>query len=74
LRASQLRQTERQYQDNLRKAVREIVVDDNKREQADFALWKKDDKHSCSGTRRSAGLPRLALECSVMARKYLETP
>ena len=32
-------------QENLRQAVREVVVDDNKRAQADFALWKKDDHH-----------------------------
>jgi cysteinyl-tRNA synthetase len=31
--------------DNLKEAVREVVLDENKRQQADFALWKKDDKH-----------------------------
>jgi cysteinyl-tRNA synthetase len=59
-------------QDNLRKAVREIVVDDNKREQADFALWKKDDKHLMQWYSPFGwGFPGWHLECSVMARKYL---
>ncbi len=59
-------------QDNLRKAVREIVVDDNKREQADFALWKKDDKHLMQWYSPFGwGFPGWHLECSVMARMYL---
>ncbi len=59
-------------QDNLRKAVREVVLDDNKREQADFALWKKDDKHLMQWYSPFGwGFPGWHLECSVMARKYL---
>jgi len=60
-------------QDNLRKAVREaVVVDDNKKEQADFALWKKDDKHLMQWYSPFGwGFPGWHLECSVMARMYL---
>ena len=59
-------------QDNLRKAVREVVLDDNKREQADFALWKKDDKHLMQWYSPFGwGFPGWHLECSVMARMYL---
>jgi len=59
-------------QENLRKATREVVVDDNKREQSDFALWKKDDKHLMQWYSPFGwGFPGWHLECSVMARKYL---
>jgi cysteinyl-tRNA synthetase len=59
-------------QENLKKAVREVVVDDNKREQADFALWKKDDKHLMQWySPFEWGFPGWHLECSVMARAYL---
>ncbi len=59
-------------QDNLRKAVREVVLDDNKKEQADFALWKKDDKHLMQWYSPFGwGFPGWHLECSVMARMYL---
>lgn len=59
-------------QENLRKAVREVVLDENKREQADFALWKKDDKHLMQWYSPFGwGFPGWHLECSVMARKYL---
>jgi cysteinyl-tRNA synthetase len=59
-------------QENLRKAVREVVLDDNKKEQADFALWKKDDKHLMQWYSPFGwGFPGWHLECSVMARMYL---
>ena len=59
-------------QDNLRKAVREVVLDDNKREQADFALWKKDDKHLMQWYSPFGwGFPGWHLECSVMAPNVL---
>jgi len=59
-------------QENLRKAVRDVVQDDNKREQADFALWKKDDKHLMQWySPFDWGFPGWHLECSVMARAYL---
>ena len=59
-------------QENLKKGTREVVVDDNKREQADFALWKKDDKHLMQWYSPFGwGFPGWHLECSVMARMYL---
>jgi cysteinyl-tRNA synthetase len=59
-------------QENLRKAVRDVLVDDNKREQADFAVWKKDDKHLMQWySPYGWGFPGWHIECSVMAMKYL---
>lgn len=59
-------------QENLLNAVRDVVVDDNKRQQADFALWKKDDKHLMQWYSPFGwGFPGWHLECSVMARAYL---
>ncbi|MHB8637953.1 MAG: cysteine--tRNA ligase [Fimbriimonadaceae bacterium] len=59
-------------QENLLNAVRDVVVDDNKRQQADFALWKKDDKHLMQWFSPFGwGFPGWHLECSVMARAYL---
>ncbi len=59
-------------QDELREAVRDVVVDDNKRQQSDFALWKKDDKHLMQWySPYGWGFPGWHLECSVMARAYL---
>lgn len=59
-------------QENLRQAVREVVVDDNKRAQADFALWKKDDHHLMQWYSPFGwGFPGWHIECSVMAREYL---
>ena len=59
-------------QENLKKAVRDVVQDENKREQADFALWKKDDKHLMQWYSPFGwGFPGWHLECSVMARAYL---
>lgn len=59
-------------QEGLRDAVRDVVTDDNKRKQADFALWKKDDKHLMQWfSPYGWGFPGWHLECSVMARAYL---
>jgi cysteinyl-tRNA synthetase len=59
-------------QDNLREAVRDVVLDDNKRAQADFAIWKKDDKHLMQWFSPFGwGFPGWHIECSVMARAYL---
>jgi cysteinyl-tRNA synthetase len=59
-------------QDKLRQAVRDVVQDDNKRAPADFALWKKDDKHLMQWYSPFGwGFPGWHIECSVMAREYL---
>jgi cysteinyl-tRNA synthetase len=59
--------------DKLRDASREeVVLDDNKRDQADFAIWKKDDKHLMQWfSPYGWGFPGWHIECSVMARAYL---
>ncbi len=58
--------------DNLMDAVRDVVLDDNKRDQADFAVWKKDDKHLMQWYSPFGwGFPGWHIECSVMARAYL---
>lgn len=59
-------------QDSLIEAVRDVVVDDNKKRQADFALWKKDDKHLMQWfSPWGWGFPGWHIECSVMAMRYL---
>jgi cysteinyl-tRNA synthetase len=59
-------------QDKLLAAVRDVVQDDNKRQQADFALWKKDDKHLMQWYSPFGwGFPGWHIECSAMARAYL---
>jgi cysteinyl-tRNA synthetase len=58
--------------EKLRDASRDVVVDDNKRDQADFAIWKKDDKHLMQWySPYGWGFPGWHIECSVMARAYL---
>lgn len=58
--------------DELMTAVRDVVVDDNKRHPADFALWKKDEKHLMQWySPWGWGFPGWHLECSVMAMAYL---
>ena len=58
--------------DKLQEAVRDVVVDENKRRQADFALWKKDDKHLMQWfSPWGWGFPGWHIECSAMARSYL---
>lgn len=59
-------------QENLRKAVRDVVVDEEKKDQSDFAIWKKDDKHLMQWfSPYGWGFPGWHIECSVMARAYL---
>lgn len=58
--------------ENLQVAVRDVVQDDNKEHPADFALWKKDDKHLMQWfSPWGWGFPGWHIECSVMARQYL---
>ncbi len=59
-------------QKKLMREVREVVSDDNKRHPADFALWKKDDKHLMQWfSPWGWGFPGWHIECSVMAMAYL---
>lgn len=58
--------------DNLKSGARDVVLDGNKRHQADFALWKKDDKHLMQWySPWGWGFPGWHIECSVMAMAYL---
>lgn len=58
--------------DNLKDASRDVVLDENKRDQADFAIWKKDDHHLMQWySPYGWGFPGWHIECSVMAREYL---
>ncbi|NND72378.1 MAG: cysteine--tRNA ligase [Rhodothermales bacterium] len=58
--------------DNLSETTRELVVDDEKRNVRDFALWKKDPKHLMQWySPWGWGFPGWHLECSVMALEYL---
>ncbi len=58
--------------DALRDASREIVLDENKRDQADFAVWKTDEGHLMQWySPYGWGFPGWHIECSVMARAYL---
>jgi cysteinyl-tRNA synthetase len=59
-------------QESLKRGVRDVVVDDNKRHPADFALWKKDEKHLMQWYSPFGwGFPGWHIECSVMSRDYL---
>ena len=59
-------------QESLRKGVRDVVLDENKHDQSDFAIWKKDDKHLMQWfSPYGWGFPGWHIECSVMARAYL---
>lgn len=58
--------------EGLEEAVRDIVMDPEKRNPRDFALWKKDDKHLMQWySPWGWGFPGWHIECSVMARQYL---
>ncbi|MDZ4699958.1 MAG: cysteine--tRNA ligase [Rhodothermales bacterium] len=58
--------------DQLENAVRDVVVDGNKRDPRDFALWKKDDKHLMQWfSPFGRGFPGWHIECSVMSMQYL---
>ncbi len=53
-------------------AVRDVVIDTEKRDPRDFALWKKDDKHLMQWhSPWGWGFPGWHIECSVMSAKYL---
>lgn len=59
-------------QESLRKGVRDVVLDESKNDQSDFAIWKKDDKHLMQWfSPYGWGFPGWHIECSVMARAYL---
>lgn len=56
----------------LEETVRDVVVDPEKRDPRDFALWKKDDKHLMQWfSPWGWGFPGWHIECSVMAMSYL---
>lgn len=59
-------------QEQLYRTVRNVVSDENKRYPADFALWKKDDKHLMQWfSPWGWGFPGWHIECSVMSMEYL---
>ena len=56
----------------LEQAVRDVVVDEEKRDPRDFALWKKDPDHLMQWhSPWGWGFPGWHIECSVMAQTYL---
>ncbi|GIV61875.1 MAG: cysteine--tRNA ligase [Rhodothermaceae bacterium] len=56
----------------LDRAVRDVIVDPEKRDPRDFALWKKDEKHLMQWySPWGWGFPGWHIECSVMAMTYL---
>jgi len=56
----------------LEQTVRDVVVDTDKRDPRDFALWKKDDKHLMQWySPWGWGFPGWHIECSVMSMEYL---
>ena len=58
--------------DALETAVRAVVVDEDKRDARDFALWKKDPGHLMQwNSPWGMGFPGWHIECSVMAQHYL---
>ena len=58
--------------EQLEQTVREVVVDAEKRDPRDFALWKKDEKHLMQWySPFGRGFPGWHIECSVMAMRYL---
>ncbi|MDE2996435.1 MAG: cysteine--tRNA ligase, partial [Bacteroidota bacterium] len=53
---------------DLEQTVRDVVVDEGKKDRRDFALWKKDDKHLMQWfSPWGWGFPGWHIECSVMA-------
>jgi cysteinyl-tRNA synthetase len=59
-------------QENLKRAVRDVVIDETKHDPADFAIWKKDERHLMQWfSPYGWGFPGWHIECSVMAREYL---
>ena len=61
-----------QSAESLDQAVRDVVVDREKRSPRDFALWKKDSGHLMQWhSPWGWGFPGWHIECSVMAQAYL---
>ncbi|MCY4171055.1 MAG: cysteine--tRNA ligase [Bacteroidetes bacterium] len=61
-----------QASEALEQAVRDVVVDPEKKDPRDFALWKKDDQHLMQWySPWGWGFPGWHIECSVMAQCYL---
>ena len=59
-------------ENELEESVRDVVVDTEKKDPRDFALWKKDDKHLMQWySPWGWGFPGWHIECSVMAMNYL---
>jgi cysteinyl-tRNA synthetase len=59
-------------EEHLEQLVREVVVDEDKRDPRDFALWKRDHKHLMQWhSPFGIGFPGWHIECSVMAMEYL---
>lgn len=59
-------------QDQLRQGVRDVLQDPGKRHSADFALWKKDEKHLMQWfSPWGWGFPGWHIECSAMSMHYL---
>ncbi len=57
---------------DLEQAVRDVVVDEQKKDARDFALWKKDPTHLMQWhSPWGWGFPGWHIECSVMAQAYL---
>lgn len=58
--------------EQLEQTVRDVVVDPEKRDPRDFALWKKDDRHLMQWySPFGRGFPGWHIECSVMSMAYL---
>ncbi len=58
--------------ESLELAVRDVVVDPEKKDPRDFALWKKDADHLMQWhSPWGWGFPGWHIECSVMAQAYL---
>lgn len=58
--------------DQLKVGARDVVIDENKEEPYDFALWKKDEKHLMQWySPWGWGFPGWHIECSAMSMKYL---
>jgi cysteinyl-tRNA synthetase len=58
--------------EQLMTGVRDVVIDKNKEQPGDFALWKSDEKHLMQWySPWGWGFPGWHIECSVMAMHYL---
>ncbi len=58
--------------EQLEQGTRDVILDSDKRDPRDFALWKKDEKHLMQWySPFGRGFPGWHLECSVMSMNYL---